>query len=189
VFKSRDSPIFKNNSLYIAKYIYITAYNMLLFEIIQYIRCKMKSKFKRMQLETLNQHLASIQIPERPLGGWIKAIRKALGMKARHLADRLGVKEQSVLRFEANEVDDSITLKSLRRVAEVMECQLVYALVPQPGSLQKIIQEQAYKKATELVTAVDHTMMLEGQATGEVQSKIREIAEELATQPNSKLWD
>ena len=37
--------------------------------------------------------------------------------------------------FEQAEADDRITLASLRRTADAMGCELVYALVPRPGTL------------------------------------------------------
>lgn len=149
----------------------------------------MANKFRQLQLQTLDEHLASVCVPDRPAGGWIEAIRKSLGMSVHYLATRLGVAQQSVSRLQANEMHDSITLKSLRKVAEAMDCQLVYAIVPRHGSLQDIIQKQAHKKATEIATAVDHSMMLEGQAVGDLDEKIREITKELMQNINSKLWD
>jgi hypothetical protein len=55
--------------------------------------------------------------------------------------------------------------------------------------LQDIVQRQALKKAQELVEAVDHTMMHEGQAVGNKEEKIKQIAEELTEKHESKLWD
>ncbi|MDF3047900.1 MAG: transcriptional regulator, family [Candidatus Midichloriaceae bacterium] len=149
----------------------------------------MASKFKQIQLQMLDQHLTSIQMCDRPSDGWIGAIRKALGMSMRQLGKRIGVTQQSASRLEANEIDGSITLKSLRKVAEGLDCQLIYALVPLKGRLQNIVYAQALKKAKEIVEPVYHTMLLESQEVGGMQSKIREIADELSKDPSSKLWD
>ena len=147
------------------------------------------SKFKQIQLRTLDKHLAQIRVPEVPSNGWIRAIRSSLGMSMEQLAARMGIAKQSVARLENNESGDSITLKSLRKAAEGLNCQLVYALVPNKDGLQGIVEKQALLKAKDIVSAVDHTMQLEAQGVGNLQAKIVELAEDLAKNPNSKLWD
>ena len=149
----------------------------------------MTDKFKYFQLQQLDRHMAGIRVCERPSDGWIRAVRKALGMSVRQLATRMGMSQQAVSQFEASELDDSVTLKTLRKAAEAMGCQFVYAIVPVGGSLQDIVREQATHKAKEIVTAVDHTMQLEAQGVGNLQAKIKEVAEELSKTPNSKLWE
>ena len=101
----------------------------------------------------------------------------------------MGMTQQAVSQLEASELDDSVTLKTLRKAAEAMGCQLVYAIIPVDGSLQDIVCGQATQKAKEIVTAVDHTMQLEAQGVGNLQAKIEETAEELSKTPNSKLWE
>jgi predicted DNA-binding mobile mystery protein A len=147
------------------------------------------SKFKHMQIQTLDKHLAQISVPETPSGGWIHAIRASLGMSIQQLAVRMGIAKQSVARLEANEVSNAITLKSLRKAAEALNCRLVYVLVPNEGSLQGILDKQALLKAKDIVSAVDHSMQLEAQGVGNLQQKIKETADEFSKNPNSKLWE
>lgn len=147
------------------------------------------SKFKHMQIQTLDKHLAQVSVPEAPSGGWIHAIRSSLGMSIQQLAVRMGIAKQSVARLEANETNSSITLKSLRKAAEALNCRLVYVLVPNEGSLQGILDKQALLKAKDIVSAVDHSMQLEAQGVGNLQQKIKETADELSKNPNSKLWE
>jgi predicted DNA-binding mobile mystery protein A len=149
----------------------------------------MFGKFTQLQRQTLDRHLANLRDCDRPTGGWIVAIRKSLGMSVRQMAKRMGITQQSAARLEANEVEEAITLKSLRRVAEALNCRLVYALVPEGGNLQHLLEQQALIKAKDIVAAVDHTMQLEAQGVGNLHQKIQEIAEELAKNPNTKLWD
>lgn len=147
------------------------------------------SKFKQLQLQTLDEHLQQIHVPDAPSGGWLRAIRTSLGMSIQQLADRIGISKQSVARLESNEADDSITLKSLRKAAEALDCKLVYALVPHDGSLQRMVEKQALKKASSLVEPVDHTMQLEAQGVGNANIKTQQLAKELMAELNSKLWD
>ena len=147
-------------------------------------------KLKQNQLEILEQHLASIHICKRPSDGWIRAIRKSLGMNVRQLANRIGITQQSTSQLESNEIHDTITLKSLRRVAAAMNCQLVYALIPnEHSSLENIVRRQAFKKAKEIVESVDHSMMLEAQTVGDTKKKIQQITDELVKNLDSTLWD
>ncbi len=146
-------------------------------------------KFQRLQLKIFDQHVANIQICDRPSDGWIRSIRKSMGMSIRQLSERIGVSQQAVSKLEEGELDNSITLKTLRRAAESMDCKLVYAIVPNKGKLEDIVKEQAYKKAKEIVDSVNHTMILEDQGVNNVKEKIDEISAELANNINSKLWN
>ena len=52
----------------------------------------------------------------RPPKGWIRAIRDALGMTAEQLADRMRITQPSVQRLEMSEAEDTIQLKTLKRI-------------------------------------------------------------------------
>jgi predicted DNA-binding mobile mystery protein A len=149
----------------------------------------MTYKFRQLQLQALDEHLAKVHVAPRPSGGWVRAIRTALGMSARQLAERMGVSQQALSRLESKEAVDAVTIKTLRRAAEAMGCQVVYAVIPGERSLQDIVDEQALKKASELVGAVDHTMKLEAQEVGDVEDKTRQVAGEMAVSLNTSLWE
>ena len=149
----------------------------------------MMNKFKYMQLRTLDDHLSRVSVCDRPSGGWIRAVRTSLGMSVRQMAERIGITQQSAARLEKNEANDAITLKSLRKAAEALDCRLVYALVPNEGGLRDIVRRQGLKKAGDLVGPVDHSMMLEAQGVGDRKEKTSQIADELARNPDTKLWD
>ena len=149
----------------------------------------MTNKFKYMQLQMLDDHLSRVNVCDRPSGGWIRAVRTSLGMSVRQMAERIGITQQSAARLEKNEVNDAITLKSLRRAAEALDCELVYAFVPNEGSLGGILYKRALSKARDIVDPVDHSMMLEAQDVGDRQEKTAQIADELARNPAISLWD
>ena len=146
-------------------------------------------KFKRLQLKMLNEHMINIKICDRPSDGWIRSVRKAIGMSIRQLAERIGVTQQAISKLEEHELDDSVTLKTLRRAAEAMDCKLVYAIIPNQGNLEDIVRKQAYNKAKSIVEPVNHTMLLEAQEVGDLHTKITEITDELVNKLNSKLWN
>lgn len=144
---------------------------------------------KQLQIQTLDRHLAEVRLCEQPSKGWIAAIRQALGMNTRQVGARMGSTQQSAAQLELNEANGSITLKSLRKAAEALDCRVAYVLIPNAGSLDAAIKKQARKKATALVTPVDQSMRLEAQEVGNLHEQIEALAAELAKNPNSKLWD
>lgn len=99
----------------------------------------------------------------RPPRGWIRAIRDALGMTAEQLGDRMGVSQPTVQKLEVSEVEDTIQLKTLRRAAEALDCELVYALVPREP-LRKIYDTAARELARRELGGISHSMALEDQA-------------------------
>jgi transcriptional regulator with XRE-family HTH domain len=56
-------------------------------------------------------------------------------MPAIEFARRMGVQEREVYRMERAEEESRIELGSLRRAAEALDCELIYALTPRKGTL------------------------------------------------------
>lgn len=102
----------------------------------------------------------------RPAKGWVRAIRDALGMTGRQLADRLGIKQPTLVALEQGEVNGTITMGRLKELAEALDCTLVYALVPN-RSLQQIVEERARHLANLRLTRTHHSMRLEDQGLTE----------------------
>ena len=97
-----------------------------------------------------------------PHAGWIRAIRDALGMSAAELGKRMGISGATLSEIEANERDGGIRLNTLRRAAEAMDCELVYAFVPRE-SLETTVLRQAEAVLREHERYADQTMRLEAQ--------------------------
>jgi len=117
----------------------------------------------------------------RPPRGWIRAIRDALGMTAEQLGDRMGITQPSVQRLERSEAQGTIQLNTLRRAAEALGCEVVYALVPRT-TLQETYEDAARTVARRELGRISHTMALENQAVEdeEEDERLRRyIAEEL----------
>ncbi len=80
---------------------------------------------------------------------WLRAVRQATGVPVYVMADRLGVTKHEIFRLEKSEGESRIVLANLRRAAEALGCELVYALVPQKGTLadlaamERAAQEEA----------------------------------------------
>jgi hypothetical protein len=93
------------------------------------------------------------------------------------------VKQQSIASFEKAEAADRITLSNLRRLAEAMGCELVYAIVPKSGSIQELSEGRARSEAANRVLSVEHTMALEDQAPGGVKELIDEETKRISKKP------
>ncbi|MEO8029618.1 MAG: mobile mystery protein A [Gemmatimonadota bacterium] len=124
-----------------------------------------------------------------PGTGWLSTIRQALGMSATQLGERIGMTRQGVADLERREREESATLAVLRKAAEGMNCDLVYAIVPR-ASLADLRRKQATDSAAREIGRVAHTMGLEDQATGpeEVKRLVEERADELLRTGGKALW-
>lgn len=122
-----------------------------------------------------------------PPTGWLRAIRLATGMPATFPAKKLGLTQQGFDALEKSEAAGGISLKSLKRAADAMDCDLVYAVVPRAGSVRTMIDRQAVARARRQILPVAHSMRLESQGS-KSGSKIRELARSLAAQPSRALW-
>ncbi len=107
------------------------------------------------------------RVLRRPKEGWIRTLRKALGMSSPQLARLLGVGKAQASQIERMEIDDRVTLKQLRRVAEKLDCDLVYAIVPR-SSVNEMIRQRARYKAKKIVEAANKHMLLESQQLNEM---------------------
>ena len=85
--------------------------------------------------------------------------------RVRQVAARAAVKRQSYAQFEASEERGSISVASLRRAAEAMDCELVYYVVPR-GSVARTYAELAviHDPMSRHLKATDQSMALKGPA-------------------------
>ncbi len=141
----------------------------------------------RAKLDERFQDLGAVSGYAVPVRGWIKAIREALGMTTSQLANRLNVKQPTVVALEQSEAKGSIELATLRRVAEALDCTLVYALVPQKP-LETMVRDRARIFARRRRAPIEHTMLLEDQAVSEKDAEKR--LDEILRDTNPRLfWD
>ena len=153
----------------------------------------MPKRMKHLRLRQLDANLTrlrrkgAVHVPPK---GWIFTIRSALGMSTYQLARRVGVAQPVISRMEKGEVNDSLTLGSLRKVAKALECQLFYALVPE-ATLEAVLEQQARLVATRMVERVSHSMRLERQDVSkkEIARQIDDLTEELLADWPRSLWD
>lgn len=129
--------------------------------------------------EQINRRIESIRtLKEKTFvrEGWIKYMRSALGLTLEELAKLLSVTKASVAQAERREVDGEVSLSTLKKMAEAMDCDLVYAFVPRKN-MNTFIHDKAMDKARKALKIADLHMKLENQ---KVQGDEHERVERLA---------
>ena len=127
----------------------------------------MLSVKRRQARRALDKHLdayRSLLGTSPPTKGWLRSIRDAIGMTAQQYASRRGVASQSMEDLEKSEAAGTITINSLRRAAEALDCQLVYAILPATGGLEQMVASRAREIALSALKRINQTMLLEDQA-------------------------
>ena len=154
----------------------------------------MINRANKLYLEQIDRKIEAFSgvLPDsKPMGGWIEAVRKAIGMNMRQLATKMNKTPQAIKQIQEREKAGTITLNSLEETAAAMNMRLVYAIVPmETSSLSELIQQQAEKMAKEIVIRANKTMSLEDQKISEkrIKNSIKEISAEFAENPE-KLWE
>lgn len=111
-------------------------------------------------------------------------------MSLRQLAGRAGISKTTVRMTELSEARGTVQLDSLRRLADALECDLVYALIPRL-SLQAIREDRASEIAADLVCRISRSLELEAQgvAVAKRQQQIEELTTEILAHRSRTLWD
>ena len=107
----------------------------------------------------------------------------------RSFATRLGFKEPaSVKEMERNERVGTITLQTLRRAADALDADLVYAIIPRKP-LRQMVAERAKAVARQRVSPLAKSMALEeqGLTKAQLERQVEELARELEQKPEL-LW-
>lgn len=144
----------------------------------------------RRQLDKRLSSMQNMELFMRPPRGWLKAIREALGMTTTQLGRRLGVVQSRVVAIEQAETKGTITLNSLEKAAQALDCRLVYALMPRQP-LEDIVEQRASLLAKSRLKSTGHTMTLEAQgvdATDESE-QLKRLIRQLVEKSGSKLWE
>jgi len=126
-----------------------------------------------------------------PAEGWAFSIRNALNMSLRQLGKKLGVSPQAVKALEEREKSGTITLNSLKQIAKSMDMQLIYAMVPNDGSLEELVDKKAMEMAKEIVNRTSQSMKLEDQENekARLMNSYVEKKNELKNEVPKFLWD
>jgi predicted DNA-binding mobile mystery protein A len=144
-------------------------------------------KMRAKQIETQLKGLSKLSRPEI---GWVKTIRETLGMNTRQLGKRCNVSSERIIRIESDEIEGRTTLATLEKIAQAMNCRLVYAIVPNDGMIE-FIEKTAEDKAKTQLQQTSHHMALEDQKISIelMKQQIHFLKEELLKNNIKHIWD
>lgn len=74
-----------------------------------------------------------------PRSGWVMTVRLAMGMSSKALGKRLDMSPQGVRKAELAEAKGTITLNTLARVADGLDCELRYVLIPRTSLVDQVL--------------------------------------------------
>lgn len=139
--------------------------------------------------DKVNQAITRFGGLSMPPEGWLRTVRNALGMSGTQLADRLGVTKARISKAEQDELTGSVTLKSMKNMAEAMNCRFVYAIVPEI-KIEGLIKKRAVEKAKGQVAHASTHMALEAQSLSDekLAFEVDRIAAEIVEKMPSDLW-
>jgi predicted DNA-binding mobile mystery protein A len=147
-------------------------------------------KLIRKQLDKKLRQLKPLLNLSPPKGGWIKTIRKALGMTTYDLAEEVGVDQSRISRIEASEAKREIKISTLEKVADGLGVKFVYGFVPR-DSLEEIVRDQAKKIAKKRLSRIDHSMKLElqGLSDEEQERELNDLIDKILIEEPKNFWD
>lgn len=143
------------------------------------------------QLDQKLQPFAACKNNAVPSKGWVHTIRTSLNMTMEQLGSKLGITKQGVKKIEESEAKGTVSINTLKEVANAMDMQLVYGFVPKNGTVQELVAQKAEKLATKIVLRTHKNMQLENQAIADekINQAIIDLKEELIRELKKSLWD
>ena len=141
------------------------------------------------QTDALLATWKAVPFAARPQAGWVRAIRDALGMSGAALARRLGMSTAGLRKLEAAEANEVITLASLRKLAQALDCELHYALVPRTTLVEQL-HDRAESVAKAQLNPITHTMAMEDQAVRGAWTQLQQdaVVRDLLAGSRRELW-
>jgi len=154
----------------------------------------MKAEAISLQRDQIDRQLRPLRQARllRPARGWVRAVREALGINGRQMAERMNIARSHLSQIEDAEARGAVSIRTLQRAADALGCDLVYALVPRNGkTLETLVHDRAQRTAEQMVERVAETMALEDQAVSREFRKreVDRIARELVRTMSKDLWD
>lgn len=113
-----------------------------------------------------------------PKDGWIRSVREGLRMSQAELAVRMELNQRTVHSLEVSEAAGKIRLETLKRAADVLGCDLIYAFVPRKP-LQETMSLRARKLAERQIASVNHNMRLEDQLPKPSKERVEELTQSI----------
>lgn len=102
-------------------------------------------KLVRRRLDAEMRPFRQAGMDKQPTRGVLRAVRKALRMYSPEVAARMGMSQSAVFGMESREANGTITLGAMERLADAMDCKVVYGVVPKGGrTLEELYEERLW---------------------------------------------
>lgn len=86
-----------------------------------------------------------------PQEGWVRSIRRSLGMSMRQLGRRMGITPQSVKEIEDREQSGSVSIRVLQQFGDALGMKFVYGFIPREKSLEAMIDKRVKEVADQII--------------------------------------
>lgn len=117
----------------------------------------MKSRLDFARLAELDRQFceyAKLHRNVTPRCGWVKTVRLALGMSSNALGVRSGMTAQGVRKLEQAEANGSISLNTLAKLADGLDCEVHYILLPRSSLIEQVVQRSKEINGAQLPTSL-----------------------------------
>jgi predicted DNA-binding mobile mystery protein A len=132
------------------------------------------------------QQIVKLKVPPE---GWLRTNRKALQMPAKIIMQKAGIKKSELYRLEKAEVEGTLTLNKLKIMANAMDCDFHYTVIPR-DEIKTLIKHKARLHAIKLVNNANIHMQLEAQNTSiaQVELQIDQVTQQLIQEMPEWFW-
>jgi hypothetical protein len=108
----------------------------------------MREKERKMARKRLDMEMRSYRragLERSPTNDLLRAVRHVLRIPVAEVAAKMGVNRSVVFDLEAREPKNTITLRTMSRMAKAMGCKVVYGIVPEGGkTLERLAEERLW---------------------------------------------
>ncbi len=99
-------------------------------------------KMARRDLDAEMRPYRRAGVQKNPTNGLLRAVRQALRVPVAEIAEKMGVNRSGVYDLETRERRNTISLRSMSRMADAMGCKVVYGIVPKGGKTLETLKEE-----------------------------------------------
>lgn len=93
-------------------------------------------------------HLLKAEFPKAPRKGWIRSLRECFMLSQDFVATKLNISRQAYAKLEMNEAKESLSIENLGKMAEALDCELIYFIRPKSRQrVSSLIWKKVYPEA------------------------------------------
>ncbi len=107
-------------------------------------------KVARVNLDEEMRPFRKPGMDKNPTNGLLRAVRKVLGIPVREIAEKAGMERSGIYEIEERELKGKVMLQSMVKLADAMDCVVVYGIVPKGGwTLDELYEKRLWAKVME----------------------------------------